>query len=156
MANAQKPWNFSWVEEKKVAGLAFPNQPRHLQYLKEQGIKHLVTLTQRSPKLDTCPEIQWHPIKMPDFTAPSPDQINEFLKIVEESNAKGEAVAVHCAHGNGRTGTMLACYLIKTRKISGQEAIDLIRELRPGAIEVPEQEQAVIQFYQYAKSNFMI
>ncbi|XP_077991006.1 dual specificity protein phosphatase 23-like [Glandiceps talaboti] len=149
-----EPGNFSWVDDGKVAGLAFPSRQEHLLFLHQQGIKHLVSLTQRNPAMD--PNIEWHPIKMPDFTAPSIEQINEFLKIVEDSNAKGEAVAVHCMHGNGRTGTMIACYLIKTRKISGQEAIDLTRKIRPGAIEVREQEVAIIQFYQYAKSNFLI
>ncbi|NWX94692.1 DUS23 phosphatase, partial [Nothoprocta ornata] len=50
--------------------------------------------------------------------------------------------------GNGRTGTMLACYLVKTQKLSGIDAIQEIRRLRPGAIETHEQEKAVIQFYQ--------
>ncbi|XP_002737435.1 dual specificity protein phosphatase 23-like [Saccoglossus kowalevskii] len=148
------PGNFSWVDKGKVAGLAFPHTAEHLHYIHEQGVHHLVTLTMNSPPMDTCPMLKWHRIKMPDFTAPSMDQIYKYLKIVEESNAKGEAVAVHCAHGNGRTGTMLACYLVKTRKISGQDAINLIREIRPGSIEVIEQERAVVQFYQHYKSNF--
>lgn len=59
-----------------------------------------------------------------------------------------QAVAVHCMHGHGRTGTMLACYLVKKRKISGIEAINQIRAMRHGSIETHEQEKAVVQFYQ--------
>lgn len=51
-------------------------------------------------------------------------------------------------HGHGRTGTMLACYLVKKWKISGIEAIDKIRKLRKGSIETHDQEKAVMQFYQ--------
>lgn len=54
-------------------------------------------------------------------------------------------------HGHGRTGTMLACYLVKTQKISGADAIRRIRELRQGSIETHEQEKAVVQFYQRTK-----
>lgn len=46
---------------------------------------------------------------------------------------------------------MLACYLVKTRKISGIDAINEIRRLRQGSIETHEQEKAVVQFYQRIK-----
>lgn len=55
---------------------------------------------------------------------------------------------MHCMLGHGRTGTMLACYLAKVQKMSGGDAIQEIRRLRPGSIETWEQEQAVIQFCQ--------
>lgn len=58
-----------------------------------------------------------------------------------------QAVAVHCMLGHGRTGTMLACYLVKTQKMSGSDAIREIRRLRPGSIETREQEQAVMEFH---------
>lgn len=85
------PSNFSWVEPGKLAGLALPRAPADYRYLLDNGIKHLVCLCERKPPYyDTCPEVTLHHIKMADFTAPSPDQIQRFLSIVEESNAKGE------------------------------------------------------------------
>lgn len=62
-----------------------------------------------------------------------------------------QGVAVHCMHGHGRTGTMLACYLVKSRKMSGGDAIAEIRRIRPGSIETHEQEKAVVQFFQRTK-----
>ncbi|NXM33474.1 DUS23 phosphatase, partial [Oxyruncus cristatus] len=50
------------------------------------------------------------------------------------------------ALGRGRTGTLLGCYLGAARGLSGAEAVREIRRLRPGSIETPEQEQAVIRF----------
>ncbi|KAF3845276.1 hypothetical protein F7725_008439 [Dissostichus mawsoni] len=118
--------------------------PGEYRYLLENNIKHLVCLCEKKPpNHDTCPELQLHHIKIQDFTPPSPAQIDRFLSIVEEANAKGEGVAVHCMHGHGRTGTMLACYLVKTRKMSGIDAINEIRRLRSGSIETNEQEKAV-------------
>lgn len=43
---------------------------------------------------------------------------------------------------------MLACYLAKAQKMSGDAAIREVRRLRPGSIETREQEQAVVQFCQ--------
>ncbi|NWR80853.1 DUS23 phosphatase, partial [Centropus unirufus] len=94
------------------------------------------------------PDLRLHRLRVPDFTAPTPGQIRTFLRLVEVANARGEAVAVHCMLGHGRTGTMLACYLAKAQKMSGADAIREVRRLRPGSIETREQEQAVIQFCQ--------
>lgn len=46
---------------------------------------------------------------------------------------------------------MLACYLVKTRKITGIDAINEIRKMRKGSIETHEQEKAVVQYYQRTK-----
>lgn len=62
-----------------------------------------------------------------------------------------QAVGVHCALGFGRTGTMLACYLVKERGLAAGDAVAEIRRLRPGSIETYEQEKAVFQFYQRTK-----
>uniref|UniRef100_UPI0037E8130D dual specificity protein phosphatase 23 n=1 Tax=Semicossyphus pulcher TaxID=241346 RepID=UPI0037E8130D len=149
---SMSPHNFSWVEPGKLAGLALPRMTSDYQYLLDNGIKHLVCLCERKPPYhDTCPDLQLHHIKIQDFTPPSPNQIDRFLSIVEEANSKGEGVGVHCMHGHGRTGTMLACYLVKTRKISGIDAINEIRQMRSGSIETHEQEKAVVQFHQRTK-----
>lgn len=67
------------------------------------------------------------------------------------SVSTSQAVGVHCALGFGRTGTMLACYLVKERGLAAGDAIAEIRRLRPGSIETYEQEKAVFQFYQRTK-----
>ncbi|XP_056337696.1 dual specificity protein phosphatase 23a [Danio aesculapii] len=152
--NPAEPPNFSWVEPCKLAGLARPTMVHHYRYLLDHGIKHLVSLLEiKPPNYEKCPELILHQISIMDFTPPSRRQILQFLSIVEMVNAKGEGVAVHCAHGHGRTGTMLACYLVKSRHLSGEEAIKEIRRLREGSVETKEQEQAVIDFHNYIHSG---
>ncbi|XP_030628389.1 dual specificity protein phosphatase 23a [Chanos chanos] len=147
---AVAPPNFSWVESQKLAGLAWPSTTAHYQFLLDHGIQHLVCLCEsKPPNSDTCPGLILHHIRIVDFTPPTLDQIMTFLSIVEEANCKGEGVGVHCMHGHGRTGTMLACYLVRTKKMSGVEAIKEIRRLRPGSIETQDQERAVVQFHQH-------
>lgn len=91
---SSSPHNFSWVEPGKLAGLALPRMTCEYQYLLDNGIKHLVCLCERKPPYhDSCPELQLHHIKIADFTPPSASQIDRFLSIVEEANAKGEVGA---------------------------------------------------------------
>lgn len=63
-----------------------------------------------------------------------------------------QAVSVHCFRGIGRTGTMIACYFVKYEGMTAENAIQKIRQLRPGSIETKDQEDLVTDFYQQMKS----
>ncbi len=86
-----------------------------------------------------------------DFAAPSFDQLDEFVAFVDAKKAEGKRVLVHCYAGRGRTGTMLAAYLIH----EGMHSDAAIREIREkasraygtlvGVIE-PEQEETLNQY----------
>jgi atypical dual specificity phosphatase len=60
---------------------------------------------------------------------------------------------VHCAAGIGRTGTILASYLVKYQKMSAKEAIGKVREERPGSIQSESQEIAVSVYEEFLKTK---
>jgi protein tyrosine phosphatase domain-containing protein 1 len=80
-----------------------------------------------------------------------PDSFNFMLDIVKEMlftvNEK-KKVLVHCHAGKGRTGIVIACYLMFKYNISAQEAIKKVREGRKGAIQNNEQIQFCLRFFQ--------
>ncbi len=80
-----------------------------------------------------------------DLTAPTPRQFELALGFLDEQLARGRAVVVHCLVGQGRTGTVLAAYLIRSGA-APQDAIARLRQVCPGAIGNPEQERALHAF----------
>ena len=84
-------------------------------------------------------------LPVPDFTAPSPDQLRAALAFIDRHRADGTAVAVHCRAGQGRTGTVLAAYLIRDGQ-SAPAAIQAVRAVCPGAIESRQQVAALQTF----------
>ena len=73
------------------------------------------------------------------------------MSIVDRETNVGGRVAIHCAMGCGRTGTMLACYLVNKQGLSADEAIAETRKRRKGSIENRKQEQAVRDYEQHLK-----
>ena len=49
------PPYFSWVEEGLLAALGYPRIPEHIQFLQDQGIKYLVSLTPTKPDVENFP-----------------------------------------------------------------------------------------------------
>ena len=73
------------------------------------------------------------------------EQPLEFVRFVNEQRKIRRPVAVHCEAGLGRTGTMLAVYLIAQGQ-SAETAIRQIREVEKVAVETPRQIQFLEEF----------
>ena len=54
--------------------------------------------------------------------------------------------------GFGRTGTILASYLVKHQNYSARDAIEKVRRERQGSIQNESQEMAIIEYEKYLKN----
>jgi len=143
------PHNFSFVIPGQLAGSGQPGAyGRYLEAdlarLQQEGIGALVTLIPEplTEEAIKAAGLRWLHLPIDDFGIPTPEQIDQFVAFVRAQIAEGRAVAAHCGAGLGRTGTMLACYLVFIGE-SAAEAIESVRRIRPGSIETAEQEECV-------------
>jgi atypical dual specificity phosphatase len=139
------PVNFGWVWPGRLAGMGRP-RPHDVEILAEAGIRGVLTLTEEGP----LPEfgaaglvVRHEPIR--DFAAPDVETLTRCVEFVETMLRDGTPVVVHCFAGYGRTGTVLAAVLAASG-VPPENAVREIRAMRPGSIETPEQEAAVIAF----------
>ena len=97
-------------------------------------------------------DVKYLHVPTPDLTAPDMDKIDTAVDFIHERINNKEAVMVHCAAGMGRAGTVLACYLVKYQKHSAKEAINKLREERPGSIQSETQEIAIRLYEKHVKN----
>lgn len=142
-----RPTNFSWLVPGEVAGSGFPTTMEEFEWLLKQGIKGVVTMTENSLPPQWTRQISYLHVPTPDMTAPGPEAIDGAVDFIHANAEAGKPIAVHCAAGLGRAGTILACYLIKYGGYGAQQAIDEVRQKRPGSIQSAVQETA-IQMYE--------
>jgi atypical dual specificity phosphatase len=147
--------NFSWVIENRLAGVSYPGSEDALALLGKLGVQALLNLSEAPLPVDLLMKYKFHMEHLPlaDFTAPTLEQVERALVIIDGFLAQGLAVAVHCGAGLGRTGTILACYLV-SQGSSARDAIEQVRMKRPGSVETPEQE-AVIEAYEQSRQDKM-
>ncbi|KAL3872984.1 hypothetical protein ACJMK2_036149 [Sinanodonta woodiana] len=141
------PWNFSWVVDKKLCGMAFPGKHAHIHFLLKNNVRCLISLTDdMEPPVNDYPELDYLSVKIEEFSPPTLEQVEQCIAAIEKVNQEGKAVGVHCRHGFGRTGTILACYFVKTYQCCAKEAIRRICSIRPWSVETYEQEKAVKKY----------
>ena len=142
----KKPDNFSWIIEGKLAGSAIPTSTDEVQWAIDQGVKSIVTIREEPLDTDYTNNVNYFHVHSNDMGVPEFDDLVKTVDFIHDRIVNDEPVMVHCLAGLGRTGTILACYLIKYKKMSADDAIQKVRDERPGSIQSFSQEEIIFQF----------
>lgn len=139
------PTGFHWLVPGKLAGCPMPGVvyaiDHDLALLRGMGITVLVNLTEREMDAEQLAPhgLRSYHLGIPDRGAPPLLWAKLLLAKIEVMLREGEVVAVHCLAGLGRTGMVLAAWLIR-EGLTAEEALRRLRTIEPGFVQSQEQE----------------
>ncbi|XP_051508644.1 dual specificity protein phosphatase CDC14C-like isoform X3 [Myxocyprinus asiaticus] len=143
--------DFNWIIPGKFLAFSGPHPKSKIEngyplhapeayfpYFRKHNITTIIRLNKKmyDAKRFTDMDFKHHDLFFVDGSTPNDVIVTKFLNICE--NADG-AIAVHCKAGLGRTGTLIACYMMKHFRLTAAEAIAWIRICRPGSVIGPQQ-----------------
>lgn len=130
-SHISKLWN---VLPNKLYGMPAPEE-KDLKNLSDKGVKSIVCLLEDNSNIEAYNtngfESLWLPV--PDNEAPTFEQVEKLVEFIDAQNEKNNPVAIHCQGGKGRTGTLIASYLI-SKGDTFEEAMNKIDKKQPNAI----------------------
>ena len=83
-----------------------------------------------------------------DFGEATMAGLLDMVKVLSFALSEGK-VAVHCHAGLGRTGVLIAAYLVYYLRVRSNDALRYVRLKRPGAVQTRKQIECVKEFEAY-------
>jgi atypical dual specificity phosphatase len=136
---------YNWVMEGKLMASVYPKEIEYLRFLEDmENIETVINLAE-SPWPDEWiweTRITCHHIPTIDMSVPTEIDVKRAINIIDNSSGP---VMIHCAAGIGRTGTLIALYLVD-HGLDPKKAIKLVRQKRNGSIQTSAQEAIIFEW----------
>ncbi|XP_063369474.1 protein tyrosine phosphatase domain-containing protein 1-like [Cydia amplana] len=100
------------------------------------------------PNIFMANDIYYYNFAWPDYGEASLSGLLDMAKVLSFALQEGR-VAIHCHAGLGRTGVLIACYLVYSLRVRANDAIRLVRKKRPRSVQTSGQILCVQQFEHY-------
>ena len=152
------PRGFLWLKRGQLAGTPLPGVFHDIDYdmkmLKRVGVTTLMTLTSRPLDTQVMQQFSVHSIwqAIPDMGAPGLEQAEKICRDINQAINQGEVIAVHCRAGLGRTGTVLAAYLI-WEGAGALDALETVRGVEPRWVQSETQVAFLQNFAEYVSEH---
>ena len=139
-----------WVVENRLLAGAYPGSPdpderrNKIQSLLDAGVCTFINLMEEDETnyqgqpfapyddlaRELCPDVCCLRFAIRDLSVPSEDLMVEILDEIDRSTEDGAAAFVHCWGGVGRTGTVVACWLLRHRLADRHDVLATLSRLR--------------------------
>jgi len=159
-----RPTNFNWIIERKLAGSGAPMSKREAKWLiNTQGIRTIVTIKEKPLSQEwlsynngtnthgSSTKIDYLHMSVHDYGAPSLEELDYVVNYISRQIDLTKPVMVHCSGGKGRTGTILAAYLIKKSGMTADKAINRLSRIRGESVQSKDQEKILFTYEKYVK-----
>ncbi|XP_063409936.1 dual specificity protein phosphatase CDC14A-like isoform X2 [Mytilus trossulus] len=143
--------DFNWIIPNKMLAFSGPHSKSKIEngyplhapeayfpYFRKHNVSTIVRLNKKiyDARRFTDAGFDHFDLFFTDGSCPTDNIVRQFIDLSE--NADG-AIAVHCKAGLGRTGSLIACYMMKHYKFTAAECIAWCRTCRPGSVIGPQQ-----------------
>jgi atypical dual specificity phosphatase len=152
---------YTRIDEHCVLG-ALPMKHNYQEIVEKENIKAVLTMNEDHELVYSISKPQWKELNVSymqmaiaDFVGvPNLEQIKQCMEFIDTHKKKNECVYVHCKAGRYRSATIVACYLIKERKMLPYEVINHLKQLRPSVVlDRPRQLNAMNNYYDHLYSK---
>ncbi|MCP9826606.1 dual specificity protein phosphatase family protein [Synechococcus sp. EJ6-Ellesmere] len=135
----------TWLLSDELAVGTAPCSSEDLDWLEQEGVRSLISLcsAEEAPLPGGIAErFQWVRLPLPDHrhqhSAPTGEQIATVLSELSRLRGHGP-VFLHCVAGVERSPLVAMAWLIQSRRMGWQAALDYVQQTHPGTSPLPEQ-----------------
>lgn len=133
---------YDWILAGKILASVYPSGMEYLIHLRDkEGITTSINLTESPWPADWIEgsRIRHHHFPVIDMSVPTEIVAKDIISLIDSGPGP---VMIHCAAGIGRTGTVIALYLVD-HGMEPEKAISYVRKKRYGSVQTLSQEMMV-------------